>query len=586
MVNFYRDFCPDMAEKAVCLYDLLHKSAVFEWKKEHEEAFKRIKSLLVSPPLLWLAVPGKPFMLSTDASDRALGAVLSQRHDGNEHPVAFASRVLTDAESKYSVIEKELLAIVFAVKRFREHLYGKPFLVYTDHNPLTHIDTMKDVYGRIARWIMYLQGFQFKIQHRPGKDNGNADALSRCQTVSTIVLDGNSRDEDYAALLRGEGIPVSSEYARHQNRILVENAGLWIICGGKKRRVVPCNERLNLLAGVHGLGHFGVRKSAALVALSSWWPGLGKDVAAYVRTCTACQRRKMEPNQTSTATAQHIRARYPLECVAWDVMGPLPESRSGNKFILVIVDVFSRWTEAYPVPNALAETLADSLWKNFISRFGPPKRIHSDRGRNLNADVVQRLYKMWGIGKSNTVAYYPQGNGIVERMNRSLQDIIAKKLLGQEPSSWDELIPAAVFAYNVTPHTETKASPHLLFLGREACIPLHEGEFTYEDANSKSFEVFWNVMSRNAEQMKPKVNTENAVKVGDMVLLNRPSNDVPKKFQLPWKGPYRVMQETGQSNLTLNINGKETMVNRNQVKPFEVMYMGRVFKPRRGRCVV
>jgi len=163
IVNYYREFCEGLAEVAAPLYKLTRKEVEFCWRADHEGAMKKIKELLTRPPLLQWPDLEKPFIVSTDASGYALGAVLSQEHDGVEKPVAYASRVLSAAEENYSVMEKELLAIVFAVKKFHCYLYGGHFTVFTDHNPLKFALNLKYSSRRIARWIQYLQEYSFKV---------------------------------------------------------------------------------------------------------------------------------------------------------------------------------------------------------------------------------------------------------------------------------------------------------------------------------------------------------------------------------------------------------------------------------------
>ena len=146
-------------------------------------------------------------------------------------------------------------------------------------------------------------------------------------------------------------------------------------------------------------------------------------------------------------------------------MGPLPPSRNGCKCIVVIIDSFSRWVEAIPVTETSATTVTGILFRHFVSKYGAPKRIHSAQGRNLNATVVQKLFDFCGMRHSTSVAYFPQGNGIVERVNKTLQDVVAKGLdCSMKSNLWDELLPSAVFAYNTIPHIETGASHYKMFL--------------------------------------------------------------------------------------------------------------------------
>lgn len=584
-VNFYRDFCPGMAEKAACLYDLVKKDVEFQWQGEHESAFRSIIDMLTSPPLLAIPDMQSPFFVSTDASSKAVGVVLFQKQGGAEQPVAYASRVLKDSERKYSVIEKELLAIIFGLKRFRYYLLGRKFTLYTDHNPLQHISSLKDSYGRIGRWTMYLQDYQFDVVYRPGRSNGNADALSRCPTLNTIFVD--SFDEDYGRLVRSESLPQSSPYARFASNLCVHDHKVWFGARGFQTECIPKQNRARLLSNIHGMGHFGINKTFKLVRSVAWWPNLYRDVASYVKACLPCQRRKPPtPSQQPSTLPQHFTAVYPLECVAWDVMGPLPESNSGNRFVLVIVDIYSRWTEAYPLTDSAAETIAEAFYVNFIARFGSPKRLHSDLGPNLNARVVHTLCDVYEIDRSHSVPYYPQGNGVVERLNRVLQDIIAKRLMDKDSRDWDKELPAAVFAYNVSPHVETKCSPYFLFFNREACISSTTPKQTDDrPLLLKRYAILQDVLTKNCEANNHSENhVMESFHVGDRVLLHRPhmSNE-PKKFSLPWRGPYVVTAKVGRSNFTLEVNGRSLVVNGNQLKHYVVGALrlpGRIFKPR------
>ena len=181
-----------------------------------------------------------------------------------------------------------------------------------------------------------------------------------------------------------------------------------------------------------------------------------ESVQFHIQHCEACQFRK-PPNKSDIERTTDISfaADYPLEIVSWDIMGPIQASAAGNRYIVVVEDIFSRWVEAFPLPETSAASLADILWSRFFSKYDPPRRLHSDQGRNLNAEVIQELCRFWGVKRSNTVAYHPQGNGLVERMNRTLQAVIATKKQDNTGKDWDELLPAATYAYNVTPQTTT-----------------------------------------------------------------------------------------------------------------------------------
>jgi hypothetical protein len=567
LVNFYREFCPGLAETAIPLYQLTHKDQSFEWTDTHQRAFEGVKKLLTSTPFLRIPDHRKPFCISTDASGLALGAVISQVTDACEYPVAYASRVLNEAEQKYSVIEKELLGIVFAVSKFRCFVYGTKFTVFCDHNPLKYISTMKDPSRRIARWLMLLQDYDFQVEYRPGKINLNADSLSRLPLAASLV----PVDNDYGTLLSGGQVQSSSSYNPYISQITLEGGDLWFHKCGHKLKIPKPEERARLVRSVHCLGHFGISKTTKLLKELFWWPRMYFDSKSCVTNCPECERRKA-PNKTDLANGplNPFVASYPREVMAWDVMGPLPTSNRGNKYIVVVMDMFSRWVEMGPVKDIQAETLADFMWTRVISRYGPPVRIHSDRGTNLNATVIRKLYEIWGISKSTTVAYYPQGNGMVERMNRVIQDAVAKKNLNGDKRDWDECLPSVAFAYNVTPHAETQMSPFSLFLGGEPNIPV-DGQVIRTSGEGK-FEKLYQMWQKTQKRWQ-ECHEDDTFHINDKVLLWRPNvgPGEPKKFATNWRGPFVICGRKNWGNYVIrggSDSQKEFIVNRSQLKPY------------------
>jgi hypothetical protein len=180
LIGYYRKFLTSFSDAAVSLVELTKKGRpdkIF-WTTEREEAFCRLKQLIVHAPVLRVVDQSKVYILQTDASDLGLGAVLSQIQDGEEHPIAFASRKLSPTEKKYSIVEKECLAIVWALKNFHQYLFGVQF-IETDYQPLRWLQQMRDANNRLTRWALAIQPYHFEMQHRPGCENGNADSLAR-----------------------------------------------------------------------------------------------------------------------------------------------------------------------------------------------------------------------------------------------------------------------------------------------------------------------------------------------------------------------------------------------------------------------
>jgi hypothetical protein len=345
---------------------------------------------------------------------------------------------------------------------------------------------------------------------------------------------------------------------------------LWIKFDNKKFKVIPKTRRAHLIKGIHELGHFGVNKTAALLRCRFWWPHLRDSVREFIHSCDPCQRRKPpNPSEVKKPSGVPFAASYPLEIVSWDIMGPIPVSKKGNRYIVVIEDVFSKWVEAFALPETSAATLAEMLWNGFFSKYGPPQRLHSDKGKNLNAIIIKELCKLWGVRQSNTVAYHPQGNGLVERMNRTLQAVIATKQNEEPDQDWDDLIPIATYAYNVTPQSTTKIPPYSLFFGREARLPVMEEWIKGPNVKNCGKYQRLRQIFQDITEKEQNISDHEVFKPGEKVLLWRPNvpNGTPKKFHSPWKGPFTVIQRKGFVDYYVrNDENKRVTVHASQLK--------------------
>ena len=289
----------------------------FIWSKECQHAFDELKQQLSTAPVLKFPDFREPFELQTDASNFALGAVLAQNIAGKEFVVAYASRQLSPTECKYATIEKEALAIKWAVQHFRPYLYGRHFIVKTDHNPLRWLMNMTESSSKLARWALMLQEYDFEIIHRRGSENANADCLSRMRDFSpptpktnaalTIpndrdqqtVINAQNRDKfcqkvkakmrDPTAASLPSGISVQ-KFQIH-NGILY-----WKTRSGRGfRLVIPTSMQTDILYQNHDVpvaGHLGFSKTVEKIKMKNYWPGLENDVKLWCRKCTTCQRVK------------------------------------------------------------------------------------------------------------------------------------------------------------------------------------------------------------------------------------------------------------------------------------------------------
>ena len=228
-----------------------------------------------------------------------------------------------------------------------------------------------------------------------------------------------------------------------------------------------------LHAGPMG-GHFGLKKTLARVKARFYSPWITADVRAYIRKCDLCERRKSPPKKRF-APLQQYRVGAPMERVAIDLLGPLPKSTQGNQRVMVVGDYQTRWMEAYmyALPNAKAETVAKKLVEEFVCRFGVPHELHSDQGTNFESQLFAEMCRLLGIRKTRTTAYNPKSDGLVERFNRTLVNVVAILLEGDRGSrDWDKLLPYAASAYRSSPQESTGESPNMMMLGRETSLPI------------------------------------------------------------------------------------------------------------------
>ena len=501
------------------------------WGAEQEEAFQKLKQLLATPPILGFPNYAMPFELHTDASGLGLGAVLYQMQEGKKRVISYASRGLTKSEWNYPAHKMEFLALKWAVtEKFRDYLYGHSFTVYTDNNPLTYVLTSAKLDATGHRWLSELANFDFNILYRPGRNGQDADALSRMRneteligkdsvkaichsvhtdglvdsiTMDTDVLDrsiGGTELSDTTNInwkQRQDSDPMLDEWKyfirlgrkpkmeelsqspdayallKNFNNFIIENGVLYrktkINGEDMKQLVLPKQYISSVLEHLHNrFGHPGRERTMSLIRDRFYWSGMFKDTENWIKNCQRCVCRKTPTNQC--APLINIETTYPLELVCMDYL-TLEQSKGGFQHILVITDHFTRFAQAIPTRNMTAKTTADALFNHFITYYGIPTRIHSDRGAQFEGNIIKELCNITGMTKSRTTPYHAMGNGMTERFNRSLLDMLGTLEPHQKPN-WKPHVAPLVHAYNCTRHESTDQSPYYLMFGREPRLPI------------------------------------------------------------------------------------------------------------------
>jgi len=557
--NFYRRFVKGYAKIASPLNELLRKDVTFLWTTACEESFQTLKTALMVTPTLAFANMQKPFHLSTDASATAIGYILSQIDDnGRDVPLEFGGRALRPAETRFMVTEIEGLALVEAIRHFRPYLVNNHFHIYTDHISLKWLQDIRASTGRLARWSLLLQGFNFTIHYRPGKANTAADALSRMEHPEPPPVDPSdeflnddffiapllSRDAQAKVETRFEYATPSSgmcpltetdantdsdssvellldsvqfpetdiqtkqrqclelspliEYlelgqlpentsAARRISLMAEqycliNGVLYHLYQPRARKInqvrplirqlaVPGSLRRTVLQACHdSFAHAGHERCYLAMRLRFHWKNMYTDSLQYVASCEVCQQSK-RPSHPVKAPLHPMPIEDAFGRWHMDFAGPLAVTPEGNKYILLLVDSLTKWPEAFSMPNQSAKAVADVLYSQIFTRFGPPVSLITDRGQNFRSTLVSELCKRFNVTRTFTSSYHPQTNSQVERCWSVLWQSLRSYCINQ--TDWDQYLPSILYAHRGTPAaSSTHHSPYFLLFGRELPMPL------------------------------------------------------------------------------------------------------------------
>jgi len=592
MVSYYRVFIRDCATAAAPLYRLCKKDVPYSWDSPQQKAFTRLKRLLSSTPILARPAQKGTFVVATDASDVGLGAVLSQRQptSDQERVIEFASRSLTTAESKWQVGEREALAILWAVRRWRPFLVFAPFVIQTDHKNLNWIFHKRQD-AKITRWALELSEYNFALEYRPGKQNANADALSRlpledsaardvisyvpntCLTSSTVpeTVLSNPSGDDWLDAQRTDTFCQDvrrrlAEKAEETSDLFRLNADHLLVFHPKPRQglgrlVVPLSLRETILQLSHGSlfgGHFGAERTLRRIATSYYWPGLRRDVIRFVRGCLTCKKVKSSYRPRIGLHQKYdLSAKFPFHIISIDLVGPLTPPVGGYTHLLTAIDWATRWPEAIPIKSTTAETVVDALVNQVFSRHSFPEKLISDNGPQFRSELMARIGRCCGVQHIFVTPFHPESNGRIERFHRTLKTAIRSFLSTSD--NWLAYLPFALFAIRTAYVEDINNTPFFLLYGRDPVMPTDWQLLSSEPYKSRSFSERVAVMGRALEESRRRANRRadkrrslwNARQidvdheVGSLVLVYTPivKPGHSAKFAVRWRGPFRVTQK-------------------------------------------
>ena len=592
---------PKFADIAAPLTALTADKAEFTWENIHHQAFEKLKEALASPPIITYPTPQDKFVLTTDASDIGLGAILSTAQG---KVIEYASRVLTPAEKNYATIEKECLAIVWAVRKFRHYLIGAHFTVRTDHKPLEWLEsskTSKSRSQRLEHWSLELRAFDFDIIHLPGCNNLNADALSR-RPIAVVGITNPISEEKLATAQKSDST-LSVIYDLIQAKRNPPNTRMWsqfpwkqykqlwpqltlqqsVLCrkvisptmvDPKYLIIVPSSLQSMFLKLAHeDSGHQGVERTLSRLTDVAYWVGMAKSTTHHCKVCIKCQISKA--TLPRPAPLQPILTTRPWEMVGVDVL-KVPMSNKGNQYLLVAQDYYTKWPFAKPMPDQKAERIVQILKDEVFTLVGPPQRLHSDQGRNFESTLLRDLCKAFGVEKSHTTPYHPMGDGLVERMNRSLLSLLRTYV--ERETQWEEHLQLLLYIYRTTKHSSTGFSPFEVLFGSnpplqqvpDLCRPLFPEPSNYcEQLKNKLASLREMVDSNLVESADRQQNSykgsfRSPLEPGQQVLLNNPC---ASKLEPRWTGPWLIREIQGPLTVTLTKGDVERTVHINRVRP-------------------
>ena len=706
MVTWLGRFIPNLSKLTSKLNDLRKKNQPFLWTKEHDRHFNAILRAVSEAKLLRHPDIQRPFFIQTDASDKAIGAVLLQDFgNGILEPIEFISRRFKEAELKWHASEKELVAIVWSLKKWIRYLLPKHFVVFTDHKNLENLfNYTGNKLGKLQRWMIFLQQFDFTAKYLPGKDNFIADYLSRDNiapfakeismmieetryqmpiiridstkhqellntqliqeeddrsyiipmpaAITSIAKDRSKRNkkhynkyygeriwdfesygktnpstynknirtnnipeiiprtdkketgkinkeiEDWSTILRKERLTQEQykddEIKKIVNRIknkqgdeietdevgkqisrgelTINNDGLLFKRhkGGYDTFYVPktcTNDIIRYFHYGNNFYHQGIQRTYNNIKQHFYWKNMFEQIENQVSQCEHCKLKNAKQNKNEGLYHPIMKAN-PFEQICLDIVGPLPVTSRDNRYLLTIMDRFTRYTEVIPLQYITAEAVADAYIDNWLCRYGPPKEVLSDNGTQFTSQVFNLVQKLSNVKHKFASPYHPQCNGLIERFHRFLKQRLAikahtNKLDYFDGDDWDYYIAPITFAFNSTPHPVNKKSPFELLYGTRTRLAIDiptptkikEEYANYDDYVFKlirKLQIIRNETLRSQyehqQRMKKKLNKDRkpfTFEIGQWVMKRTINTGNRTKLQFNYQGPYEIVEKTG-----------------------------------------
>lgn len=569
MINFYNRFLPNMAEHQAPLHALhgnkKRDHSIIKWNNITTAAFNKCKSILAEATLLAFPKLNSKLSLMVDASNTAVGAVLQQFINNTWQPLSFFSKKLSPTQQKYSTYDRELLAIYLSIQHFQYILEGRIFTIYSDHKPLQFAFKQKydKIQPRRQRQLEYISQFSTDIQHIAGKDNVVADAFSRIEalTVSSSInfeeMSNDQSNDDFIELNKYSHFIIVPQPILGTDKSIYCDISTSVI-----RPIVPLNWRYKIFLQFHNMSHPGTRATLKAINKRYLWPGMNKDITTWTKSCIQCQKTKVSRHVRSLPSHISVPDQR-FSHVHLDIVGPLPQHR-GYKYLLTIIDRFTRWVEVFPLEDATSKTIASNFLSGWISRFGIPIKITTDQGRYFESAIFSELTNLLGIHRIRSSPYHPQSNGMIERFHRSLKSAISCH------RNWVDALPMILLGFRTSFRPDLNTTTAELVYGTPLRLP---GDFLHNYEESQVNHDFVTNLKCSIQKIRPSPTNFHSsnkpfvfkeLKHCSHVFLRNDS--IKKSFTPTYSGPYKVISRDDK-NFILLINDLPRTISIDRIKP-------------------
>lgn len=549
-INVYHKFIKDYAKLRLPLNKLLKRDTPWNWSPACQNAYEKLKSCLISKPILKLYNAQYPCHVFCDASQEAIGVVLKQQHpDGKMYPIAYHSRQLLKHEKNYTISEMECLAIIDSLDKFHCYLHGSKFTIDTDHAALQWLKNVKHLTGRLFRWSLKLSQYEYSIVYIKGKCNVEADMLSRNPISQFLTPHCHFLSTDEIIKYQNLNNVNDQKFKKYNDILTIKKRKLIKI-------VVPPDLREKLMSAAHEqFGHPGVRKMLRLISPMYYWKDIIIDISNFVKCCEICQINKKSTQKKFGLLEAVPIAKEPFEMLSIDTVGGINYHNSQKKYLHIVLDHATRYVWAFPSKSVTSETYANCLKQIF--NIQTPKQLLSDRNAAFTSSKFKKFLKHNNIRQLLTSAHRPQCNGKNERVN---QTIVAKLRCKVNSSSkkipWTKLLEQVTNEYNNLPHAVTGFPPAYLMFGNlpyESPLP-NQVSLNYPPLNQARQIAVNRTLSHHKinKRRYDKNFLESNFNIGDLVLYRNFSYPHSNKLNQVHSGPYRIIKKL--SNVTYEID--------------------------------